>query len=168
MHLMHTIPHHYSYILILPNSSTLHLTLIPVPIFHAPHPTSHTHLHANPISRHIFFLYARNHHHSHLHARKSSSVAGSGQQPSKPSIPHRPRRSRLWSSALLLRFGTPFSRLSTAACLPSSSTAPPAWSTTPSAETSTDWCCGFESHASPPSRRRHPCLSLYVVAVEIS
>ena len=42
------------------------------------------------------------------------------------------------------------SRLSTAACLLSSSTAPAAW-------TSICWCRGFESHASPPSRRHHPC-----------
>ncbi|WKA03685.1 hypothetical protein VitviT2T_021783 [Vitis vinifera] len=30
---------------------------------------------------------------------------GNGQQPSKPSIPHRPRRSRLWGSAPLFRLG---------------------------------------------------------------
>ena len=95
-------------------------------------------------------LYPRIHGHSHLHARKSSLVAESGEQPSEPSIPHRPRRSRLWSSTLLLRFGQSFSRLSATACLLSSSTASAAW-------TSICWCRGSESHASPPSQRHHPC-----------
>ena len=89
---------------------------------------------------------------------------GNGQQPSKPFVPHEPRQSRLWSSALLLQFGAPLSRPSTAARAPSSSTASAAWSTAPSAKTSTCWCRGFESHISPPSQRRprshHPFPSL--------
>ena len=99
------------------------------------------------------------HHHSAGRARELSSVAREWAAAKQPSIPHGPRRSRHWGSALLLRFGALFSRLSTAACSPSSSPAPAARSTTPSAETSTCWCRGFESHATPPSRRRRPCPS---------
>ena len=128
-------------------------TSMQTPIFPYPSPRQS---HPSP----PFFLYARVSTITHTSMRASPlQWLGNGQQPSKPSIPHRPRRSRLWGSAPLLRFGAPLSRLSTAACSPSSSTAPAAWSTTPSAETSTYWCRGFESHVSPPSRRRHPCPS---------
>lgn len=105
----------------------------------------------------FFSLRPRIHHHPHLHARESSSVAG--KRAWLPSIPHGPRRSCFWGSTPLLRFEAPLSRLSTVACSPSSSTAPAAWSTAPSTETSTCWRRGFESHASPPSRCRRPCPS---------
>uniref|UniRef100_F6HT12 Uncharacterized protein n=1 Tax=Vitis vinifera TaxID=29760 RepID=F6HT12_VITVI len=91
--------------------------------------------------------------------RKGPPVAREWAAAKQPSIPHGPRLSRHWGLALLLRFGALLSRLSTAACSPSSSTAPVAWSTAPSAETSTCWCRGFESHATPPFRHRRPCPS---------
>ena len=107
-----------------------------------------------------FFLYARVSTITHTSMRASPlQWLENGQQPSRPSIPHRPRRSCFWGSAPLLRFEAPLSRLSTVACSPSSSIAPAAWSTAPSAETSTCRRRGFESHASPPSRCHRPCPS---------
>lgn len=72
---MHTIPHHYSYILILPNSSTQHLTLIPEPVFHAPHQAFHTHLHKSFRSRPSTRMGSKHASCSRHHSPQSSSEA---------------------------------------------------------------------------------------------
>ena len=124
----------------------------PIPTLQHPckHPYFHTHLHANPTPCHLFFS-ATAYPPSLTPPCARVLFSGWGTGSSQASLPFPTDlagasfgvRRRCSGSGRL-------SRLSTAACLLSSSTAPAAW-------TSICWCRGFESHASPPSRRHHPC-----------